>query len=179
MLLRQHLRHILHDVSIAARQKKSLRIIQTLLRKSFYKKASVIVTYVSLPAEVDTKRLIKTALKQGKRVYVPCVHRRSKTMTMAPILDFEKDLVPGAYGILEPKKRLQIHQKDASFDIIFAPGLGFDREGRRLGRGAGYFDRFLKQHTKALKVGLAFREQIVKRVPTLAHDQQMDCVITD
>ena len=63
-------------------------------------------------------------------------------------------------------------------DLIIVPGLGFDSECRRLGRGAGYYDRLLSE-SRAYKVGFCFDEQLLDEVCTEEHDVRMDCVVTE
>ena len=94
---------------------------------------------------------------------------------------------PGDWEEIEPVADVRIFQPAASQDlcrvdevgIILVPGLAFTEEGMRLGRGAGFYDRFLPQYPEALRVGLAFHEQISNSVPTEAWDQPLDMVLTD
>ncbi|MFA6600222.1 MAG: 5-formyltetrahydrofolate cyclo-ligase [Candidatus Omnitrophota bacterium] len=176
--LRRELRQLLNAMPVPSRRRKSLTIVRRLIRTEFFKKARSIVTYVALPTEVDTRRVIAKALATGKKVCVPRVSLRARTMKTFEIRDMERDLRPGAYGILEPRKGSR-EVRGTQFDLILCPGLGFDRRGRRLGRGAGYFDRFLKAQKRAFKVGLGFREQVVARVPATGDDVAMDFVIAD
>lgn len=81
-------------------------------------------------------------------------------------------LSPGRFGILEPPDSAPAA---AGFDLILVPGLAFDSSGRRLGRGAGFYDRFLRE-TPGLRVGI--HHDLVERVPTEAHDIPMDFVVT-
>jgi 5-formyltetrahydrofolate cyclo-ligase len=178
-LLRRELRQLLNDIPVAERKRKSAGIVRRLCAKSFFKKARTIMSYVALPTEVQTRTLIRQALRAGKTVYVPCVNVRTRTMRVCPIRNYDEDLRPGAYGIPEPVKRPVRRHEIAVFDLIVVPGLGFDRRGGRLGRGAGYYDRFLKSQKGAFKVGLSFREQVVRKIPMTRQDASVDCVMTD
>ena len=84
-------------------------------------------------------------------------------------------LVPGAFGIREPSP--DAPSAGAAFDLILVPGLGFDRRGHRLGRGKGFYDRFLAV-ASGVRVGVCFGEQIVDEVPREAHDLAMDFLLT-
>ncbi len=64
-------------------------------------------------------------------------------------------------------------------DVIVVPGVGFDRAGGRLGRGGGYYDRALRSAPKVPKIGLCFREQLVKKIPMAKRDVRVDKVISD
>lgn len=82
----------------------------------------------------------------------------------------------GSFGIMEP-------QADAftdyeQIDLILVPGMAFDRHGHRLGRGKGYYDRFLSQAKDCYKIGVCFPFQLVDEVPTDEHDVRMDEIIT-
>ena len=66
-----------------------------------------------------------------------------------------------------------------AIDLILVPGCGFDLEGGRLGRGGGYYDRFLAGQVGVLKVGLCFECQMIDRLPTEAHDQSVDLIVTE
>jgi len=136
--------------------------------------ARIILLYCALPDEVQTQRLMDELVRQGKMVLLPKVinntdmELRRYTST--------KDLSLGAYGIMEPTGE---HFTDyASIDVAVIPGMAFDNKGHRLGRGKGYYDRFLSQLTsKTYKIGLCFPWQQVDCVPTDANDIAMDDVI--
>jgi 5-formyltetrahydrofolate cyclo-ligase len=178
-LLRRELRRVLNDIPVSERKRKSAGIVRRLCAKTFFKKARTVMSYVALPTEVQTRTLIRQALRAGKAVYVPCVNVRTGTLRVYPIRNYDEDLRPGAYGILEPVRRPAGRHETVVFDLIVVPGLGFDRRGGRLGRGAGYYDRFLKNQKGACKVGLSFREQLVRKIPMTRHDASVDCVMTD
>ncbi len=88
-----------------------------------------------------------------------------------------EDLIEGKMGILEPQFALE-KGKEPPLDVILVPGLAFDHEGNRLGYGKGHYDRLLKS-LSGLKIGLAFKEQILDELPHATHDVPMDIIITD
>ena len=99
-------------------------------------------------------------------------------MAFAPAKDLEKDLAEGAFGIREPVPEAR-NGGAPEPDLVLAPGLAFDARGGRLGKGKGFYDRYLAG-ARALKAGLAYDVQITeKNLPLDAHDQSMDAVITD
>ena len=179
-LLRNELRAALKKISPSLRVRKSRKIITRLLRSRYYRQAQNIFTYVATPAEVNTRELIRQALRTGKSISVPKVYLGKHRIEAVRIKHPRQGLRRGAYGILEPGRAERMMQiRPSLLDLVVVPGLGFDRRGRRLGRGAGYFDRFLRRAKRAKKVALAFREQLVEKIPVEQHDVLMDAVITD
>lgn len=86
------------------------------------------------------------------------------------------DLQKGAFGIMEPIGA--VFTDYATIDVAVVPGMAFDRDGHRLGRGKGYYDRFLARIPHVYKIGLCFAWQLVDCVPTDANDIMMDCVVS-
>ena len=129
-----------------------------------FQEAKTIFCYASMKNEVDTWQLIALALKQGKNVGVPlCIGKGIMEVRQIHALhDFEE----GAYGIMEPSRRCPI------------PCVSADREGRRLGHGAGFYDRFLDGVTFP-KILVCYKELMMDQVPTEEHDILMDQVICD
>lgn len=88
----------------------------------------------------------------------------------------EDDLVRGTFGILEPKTHLPTIEPE-EIDVVICPALGFGRDGSRLGRGRGFYDRILERAGSALRLGVAFPCRIVDSLPTEAHDIPMHQII--
>lgn len=140
-----------------------------------YNKAETIFCYVGTSAEIDTIPILKDALKKGKRVGVPrCVAKGVMQVYQIECLD---DLKEGRYGILEPyREAVPISPEEIQIGII--PCVTCTRDGKRLGYGGGYYDRYL-EHTKFLRVILC-REKIMEEwIPTGVFDQRMDVVISE
>ena len=133
--------------------------------------------YVSLPYEVDTHRMIRGALRLGKRVVVPSLE--GKRIRPAEIFDFKKDLSPRQFGILEPRRGRTHLVSSREIGLVIVPGISFDAKGNRLGRGGGSYDRFLKRFKGRIPlIGLAFRFQKVPKLPTSLRDVPVSAVIT-
>ena len=177
--LRKQLRITLKKIGALDRKRKSRKIIVRVSKLPAFKKAGSIFTYVALPNEVETHGLIRQALTMKKNVYAPRMNRRSREITFFQIRNFPKDLRKGMFGIPEPRPIASRRGSPQASDLVIVPALGFDRTGRRIGRGGGYFDRFLRKAKRATKIGLAFREQVVKKIPQGSNDVCVDCVITD
>lgn len=164
----------------AERYRKSGIITGRLACSAQFKKSRAIMFYVSLLEEVNTLALLKAVLEEGRTVTVPFVDSKNKTLLPVQIKNPDTDLMPGSYGILEPKQnlvnRFDVHQ----LDLVLVPGLAFDRTGRRLGRGKGYYDRFLKslsEHTRT--IGLAFDFQMLETIPADERDMTVHEVMTN
>lgn len=160
------------------KQNKSLMIISRLKQLEEFSKAKVVMTYVSKSDEVDTIRLIRDMLKSGKRVVVPVVDKEKKELIPCEISSLE-ELGSGAFGVMEPKPNNARVVDLNEIDLVIVPGRAFDKKCNRLGRGMGYFDRFLKKPIKSKVVGLAFSEQIFDKIPVDENDVKVDAVVTE
>ncbi len=151
---------------------QSAEILAALEAHPAFRAAHTILLYHSLPDEVDTHAFIDR-WSEAKQVLLPVVQGdglllRQYTGTNA--------LATGRYGIGEP---VGTDFTDyAAIDLVIVPGVAFDRQGNRLGRGKGYYDRLLPRLTQARKLGICFPYQLVNDIPTDAHDIRMDEIIT-
>jgi len=156
------------------RNKKSQTIKKALFRTSVFKKAKIVMFYMSFGGEVYTSDMIKKAKKLGKTVVVPVC---GKNRIIRPcILKDKGKLLRGPYGILEPavKKAISL----GTLNLVIVPGLAFDKKGNRLGRGKGYYDRFLARLPRnVMSIGLAFHFQILPFIPTTSTDIAVKKVI--
>ena len=178
--LRQVVGSLLVAQSPPDRQRRSLAIQKKLWRELAFQEAGLVFFYVSRSEEVDTHLMIDQALASGKRVAVPSSDLKSKKLIFSEIHDRRKDLILGAYEILEPDpaKTTPVSFKEAG--CVLVPGVIFDRKNNRIGHGAGFYDRFLKQiDPQVAKIGLAFSFQVLDEIPYEDHDVALDLVITD
>jgi 5-formyltetrahydrofolate cyclo-ligase len=155
--------------SLKLQDLKSLKIQQRLIEERLeklpeYSNAQVLMFYWALPGEVETKNLIRKAKEKKKTVTLPVVIDK---MTMQPYeFTSYEDLIKGAFGVMEPNKKTSRKVTLEEIDTVIVPGVAFTKDGKRLGRGKGYYDNFLKR----LKVGvttisLAFKHQVVSDLP--------------
>ena len=157
------------------RNQKSKVIKDKLLRNKVFRKAKIVMFYIAFGGEVDTEEMIKEAKKAGKLICVPICKKDRETMQPA-ILDEHAKLIKGLYGVLEPVAQCTICEQD--LDLVIVPGLAFDKAGRRLGRGKGFYDRFLNLLPKDTpSIGLAFDFQILPSVPTTPRDVNVQEII--
>lgn len=156
------------------RNKKSNLIKEKLFRNRVFKRAKTIMIFISFGGEVETMGMIKEAEKMGKIVAVP-VCRRNKSMRPSIFSDRVK-LTSGLYEVYEPAIKKFVDSD--KLDLVIVPGVAFDRKGNRLGRGKGYYDRFLARlPSKTAAIGLAFDFQILPLVPTTRLDKKVNRVI--
>jgi 5-formyltetrahydrofolate cyclo-ligase len=140
--------------------------------------AGTVLLYVTAFAEeLDTRPMLETALRLGKRLVCPRVDRPARWLRLHAIEDLEVDLVPGGMGIPEPAGHCTEVAPEA-IDWVLVPGLAFDRRGFRLGRGGGYYDRLLPTlPPTSLRWALALTTQCVDSLPTEPHDAPLDGVV--
>ena len=143
------------------------------LAKHFLQKNTTVAFYHSIKKELDLTLLWEFAWSQHIQVLLPKVISKTE-ITFCDFNSYE-DLQEGSFNILEPTT--QEHQGD--IDIMFVPGLAFDKHGTRLGYGAGFYDRFLSQNPSSLKIGVCYHEAILESIPKEDHDIAMDFVLSE
>jgi len=152
-------------------------ITQRLLSGPEWTGVRVVFAYVSFRSEVGTRAILTAALESGRALLVPRVDRERREMQACRIHSLD-ELVPGSWGILEPAEATPM--EPAQIDLIVMPGLAFDRQGRRLGYGAGYYDRFLHGvRPDCVRLGLAYEVQLLPAVPAGTSDERVSRVITE
>ena len=156
--------------------KMSLSIMSSLLSHSQIQKADSVLMYHSLPDEVDTHSALDQLLAMGKKVILPKVVSDTE-MTIHEYTGKDSLLPSAPYGILEPTTP-ELSIINCQLSIAIVPGMAFDRQGHRLGRGKGYYDRFLSQIPNIYKIGVCFPFQMLESIPSESTDVVMDEVIT-
>lgn len=155
--------------------RKSKEILLKLKKDSCFDSAEVICCFASFGFEVDTTDILSEILNCGKILLVPRCNE-DNTLSLYKVASLN-DLQTGSFGIPEPNEHCQEYLGDV--DLFLVPGLAFTKEGKRLGRGKGYYDRLLFSHENAKKIALAFDLQIVKDMEVSQHDMFMDMVVTE
>lgn len=158
---------------------KSRVIGERLFKTAQFQNATTILFYASFDGEVDTFEMMTQAKKLGKRIGLPRVTRSKNILTPKLVTRLQDGLKTGPYGTQEPiAKSPTLNPKD--LDLVIVPGVAFDKHNNRLGRGGGYYDRFLKTIRNIPTIGLAFDFQIVDHLPSKeAHDVAVSCVLTN
>ena len=199
---KQEIRTYIKDLTkknISTFASSSRMICKEIIASEEYKKASEIYAYMALFDEVEITDVIKQAIKDGKRIALPKIISKEDGIMEFYYLDAQKSLVEqtsgGAYGILEPDETLPASPNPDFHTLILVPGRAFTMDGARLGRGKGYYDRYLAKEivghpstssgtatmTRLPNVsiaGVCFNFQVLAEVPTDLNDIKMDVVFT-
>ncbi|XP_020582670.1 5-formyltetrahydrofolate cyclo-ligase, mitochondrial isoform X2 [Phalaenopsis equestris] len=211
--LRSRIRKELRSFPSDQRSLEDMEIQKFVLDSSWFKSAKSLCAYISCEAlrEVDTTRILSEILKNKthgvfddssghhtrlrKKLYVPRVEDKNSNMRMLHISTTE-DLVANSMNIFEPsptdasgKHREDVMLASEPVDFFLLPGVAFDRQGRRLGRGGGYYDVFLKNYQKLAKeqkwkqpllIALAYSPQIIVEnvIPVTDTDVPVDALVS-
>jgi 5-formyltetrahydrofolate cyclo-ligase len=157
------------------RLSKSHRICRHLME--IIRDGETVMVFTSKEKEVNTKPLIMTLFKKGNPVVVPIIVKEDVSLRLSYLRDFSA-LVPSTFGVPEPIGS-EIPAAAEDIGTIVLPMLGFDRNGGRIGYGAGYYDRFLSKNRNLRKIGIAFACQEVDSLPVDENDIRMDYIITE
>lgn len=178
----------------------SLSAISKLRKHPKVMAAHTLLLYYSLPDEVNTHEWIDELVAEGKRVLLPVVVN-DKDMVIREYTG-KHDLAEGSFHIMEPIGKLFPEEKYPEIEVAIIPGMSFDDGGHRLGRGKGYYDRFLTKlrgtevdksgtevdksdtedknlGTEVYKIGVCFGFQKLQEIPFESHDILMDEVTTN
>ena len=168
-------------------ESKSRSLADRLFATSWWASGQWIFIFIPMFGEVDTRFIVAEAYKETKQVAIP--RMEGEEIAFYAYDGNTENLVPNQFGILEPDPSWKLIDPAAPTGkrlLVLAPGLAFDRQGRRLGKGKGYYERFLRGMRAAhpagrdsWAVGLAFTEQLVDRVPVSAHDELLEGIVTD
>lgn len=143
-----------------------------------FHRARVVMAYLSIPGELSCDGVAEAAWGQAKTVVVPKIIWNPRHMIAVQCNGLDDAFVIGPFGIREPAADRPVPPQ--AIDLIVVPALAYDRRGNRLGRGGGFYDRFLAQPgLRAVTCGVAFSEQLVDRVPVGPHDRRVNLLVTD
>jgi 5-formyltetrahydrofolate cyclo-ligase len=157
---------------------RGLKVQARFLATPYYQKARTVALYAPIRGEVPTRDVLIAALQDDKIVCYPLSHVHGRILSFRAIKS-ESELEPGRLGVREPTNSSELIPVD-QIDLFVVPGLGFSKDGKRLGRGGGYYDATLRAAiARSRRVGLAFNDQIVEALPTTADDVDMDLVVTE
>ncbi|XP_019420075.1 PREDICTED: 5-formyltetrahydrofolate cyclo-ligase, mitochondrial-like isoform X2 [Lupinus angustifolius] len=200
-MLRTQVKKVLKAIDPSLRSQQDNDIQNIILGAPWFKSSIRLCAYISCSAlrEVDTSKLLSEILKDpitgGKKLYVPRVEDNNSHMRMLNISRID-DLVANSMDILEPapvdsdgNAREDVMQTNDPVDLFLLPGLAFDRSGRRIGRGGGYYDTFLENYQELAKtrnwkqpllVALSYSEQILEEgvIPITSSDVPIDALVS-
>ncbi|MEZ4704520.1 MAG: 5-formyltetrahydrofolate cyclo-ligase [Bdellovibrionota bacterium] len=139
-----------------------------------FQKHSRIAVYAAKKDEMDLSRLVQRLWAMGKKTFFPKVVD-SEDMHFVRVRHWN-ELKEGAFGLQEPK--CLVETQPEFLELVLIPGLAFDDFGHRMGRGKGYYDRFLGRHKHLIKIGCCLEQQLHVRVPVDELDQRMNWILT-
>lgn len=177
--VRRQLRETLATLTDHQVRDRSLSACALLASTPEFAAANTIMMYLSMAHEVDTAALALRGWQSGKTVVVPKVSWDQKRMLPVEITSLSSGIGnSGMLGIREPIGGQPVPINE--IDLVIVPGLGFSPSGQRIGRGMGFYDRFLSQSGFiGLTCGIAFAEQVIDNLPTTDHDVPLGMLVTD
>jgi 5-formyltetrahydrofolate cyclo-ligase len=160
----------------------SQAIAERILALPAFAKARKVLFYAATATEPETREIFQLTLKAESRpqiLFPRIVPGADMQLEVLPIQQWE-DLRPGSFNILEPDPAICKVDTPDGIELILIPGLAFDRNGSRLGRGSGYYDRLLaKLPAEAIRVGCFFACQEFPELPRQPHDMPLHWIITE
>ena len=160
-----------------ARARQSSLIRQRVFQHRAWRNSTTLLCYVSFGSEVETHVLIQEALRFKKRVVVP-LHDPAKETLLSQLSRFG-ELGPSHRGVLQVQPEFRRLVDPSEVELVLVPGLVFDRRGGRIGFGGGYFDRLLPKMPEAVRLALAFDEQLSPDpLPLEPHDALVHAILT-
>lgn len=173
--LRNEIAHKRAMLDVQWLETASARVVENIQTLDAFKTAKTIALYKAIAGEVLLEPLFAICWKLGKRTCIPVFNPETKRYEMAEVAA-EARFSTGHYGIQEPLAASRIAMD--AIDLVAVPGVAFDRNGNRLGRGGGYYDRLLADFT-GLSAAVAFDFQILPTIPCEPHDRPIDAIITE
>ena len=192
-ILRKIIKVRISALSADEKAKREKLLLDNLFSMPEFLAAQTVMLFANLPDEIGTFSLIDKCIAMGKKVFLPVINGDEMTAC-----EFTGEYRVGRYEIKEPVIKLGVDERRVEkgerrnssviesrdnacivrdFDFILVPGVGFSPSGYRLGRGKGYYDKFLSKYSNLFTVGVCFREQFYLDIPTEPHDIPMQKVI--
>lgn len=176
--LRKQIRARLEAIPEDERQRRGVAVLESLCQQKEYTRAEILMIYLSLPYEIDTQWLAQRAWADMKRVLAPRVSWEQRRMLPIEVKSLATGVEEGYMGIREPVAGMPLPVSD--LDLVIVPGLAYDEQGNRLGRGRGFYDQFLSHpgfHGVACAVAL--EEQVLESIPVGPTDVRVNMLVTD
>ena len=177
-IIRHQLRNLLAAMSEEDRHRKSIAACGLLAGTPEFAAARSVMLFLSMPHEIETSPLALRCWQAGKTVVVPKVSWDQRRMLPVEISSLTSGISTTHPGVREPTagKPMPV----GMIDLVVVPGIGFTPSGHRIGRGMGFYDRFLAQEEfVGVSCGLGFEEQVLEQIPILDHDVPLSMLVTD
>lgn len=165
-----------NEISETERAELNKRLFEKTAELRIFKEAETLLCYYPVRGEPDILPLAQYTLELGKKVAFPISHVSDKRLSFHVISNLS-ELTRGTYNIPEPSEAAA-EITDFSGSLCIVPALAFDKEGHRLGYGAGYYDRFLSSFN-GVSIGLAYSQFYVDKIPFDKHDASVNIIITE
>ena len=182
--LRRELKAKIKLMSDELKRNESLSITNKLQNLTIYQQSSRISVYLSMPSEVDTASILNDIFSHEKKCYVPLYNKDEMKMVRLKDIDDYNSLPLTSWNIKQPDEDedRETAIESGGLDLIILPGLGFTKDGLRIGRGKGYYDNYLMKHferigKKPFTIGLAFSAQVCNEIPCTENDVKLDMIL--
>ena len=175
--LRQKYRSLRQSMPQEIKDERDEAISRQVRRLWQYQNNDILLIYVSTAIEVDTFRIIRNAIEDGKKVAVPRCIPDSRNMEFYYI-DSTDDLAPGMFGVLEPAADPQRLYTENDGGLCIVPAFSYDWAGYRLGYGKGYYDRFLSRFQGNI-VGICYSDCVQRSLPHGRYDRPVELLVTE
>lgn len=172
--LRQHIRARLEKISPAVRAVESIDLNDRL--KPQIASARTILFFAPMPDELDIWPLLELSLALGINCALPFFDAGKKNYSARLLKSLDNDIVIGKFEVREPAatcEQIALNQ----FDLVLVPGMAFDLNGNRLGRGQGFYDRILSA-ASGIKCGVTYDFQLLETIPAEPHDAKVNFIFT-
>ena len=172
--LRQKIRAALEQISPAVRAVESIGLCDRL--EPQLRSAHTVLFFAPLADELDVWPLLENFLAAGKTCALPFFDTAAKEYSARRVQNLAADISIGKFGVREPVS-ICPEIPPEKFDLILVPGVAFDWNGNRLGRGQGFYDRLLK-NIRGVKCGVGYDFQLIGKIPVEPHDARMNFIVT-
>lgn len=185
--LRQQIKQVLMGMSIEEKLLQSNYVAGKVLQHSKYLAASRVCIYLNLPDEIQTDGILKHIFNMGKTCFIPRYNAETMDMVRMETLEERNTLPKTKWNIPQPSEDCQRDEamETGGLDILIIPGRAFTKSGHRLGRGKGYYDKYLSRYKEKFNgklpytIGLAYAQQVFDELPVTENDASLDEVIYD
>ncbi len=174
--LRKKLKALRNNLTQEEVDVSSRLVAEKILACDAYQKAEHIMGYLAFGKELSVDEILKQALTDGKRVYVPEII--SQTEIRAVELESFVDFAYDRFGIRSVPEPVKVCNPKI-LDLVLVPAVAYDRAGNRMGMGAGYYDRFLPQTENAIKIGVAYDALLQDELPYNEYDVSVPYLVSE
>lgn len=176
--LRKKFLHLMKSLSAQDLERRSSHVEDSLWELPCIRQARRIMVFYPLTGEPDLRRMMRKLLQDKKELFLPVIDEASSMLIPYPVTDIEH-LITGPYQTRQPVVSPGVTFGDANPEVVIVPGLAFTPEGGRLGRGKGYYDRFLSTLPENVPaVGVCFSFQLVDSLPMHSSDKKVTFVVS-